>query len=1217
MILHETHSTPECEKIWRNEWGGEILYAHGTSAARGIAVCVKKQIFKNIRNVHTNGNGDGRVIIFDVIENDQTVSIAAIYAPNEDKPVFFENLRNLLKQRNENKIILGDFNLALNPELDRCNTYCNNNKCKIVVEDIMNEYCMSDVWRVRNPLKKEYSWFKKGNIQKASRIDFALVSGGIDQKVENPMYIAGVMTDHRALYLSLDLNYCERGTGYWKLNTQLLTEKEYIDMMNEAIQKQTQMNQHLTPTKQWEAMKTMIKNKTIKYSTARNTLNKIVISQLSERVNEYEARLPLNQEEYKLWQETKLELEEKLLQKVKGNMFRSKVRWYEEGEKNTKYFFSLEKARYNAKTCYKVIDDKGVEHTQSMQILQVQKQFYDDLYKEDKDVKFDLDNKYGVFVPQEIKLQQDTMLQQTDLEQAIKGMKNSKTPGSDGIPADFYKIFWNQIKHTFLGMVNQVYQDEILHESARQGILNLIPKADKDTRYVKNLRPITLLNVDYKIIEKAVANKMIPALEHIIHRDQRGFMKNRRISVNIRKMLDIIHEANVEDLEAVILSLDFVKCFDKCSFSILHGSLEFFDFGKTIKHWTKILYRDFTVKIQNNGHFSQRVQIRKGVHQGGCCSSIYFLVIAEILALALRQNEDIESITIREIKNLLNQFADDMDIFSKCTEKSVNAIFNELNNFYFQSGFEVSYDKTTLYRIGSLRHTNAQMYNKEQVKWSNQDINVLGVTISHQDILMKNYGTMPEKVWNIMNSWQNRGLSLLGKVQVINSLVASLFVYKMMVLPTVPNHIIKNIECKLREFLWNGKKAKISLKILQNPKHLGGLGLVNLLNKDKALKATWPQILNTEQHYADLVYSTMRMNTIRDNIWRCNISPKDVESFKMKNTFWKEVLQAWGDYNTSYPTRIENQMLWYNSNIKVKGKPIMWKDTYDRGLLYIHQLYEGMELKTDQQVWEEFGLTKLRFNSIKVSLPWEWKNFFVTNPKSTYFPLPPTTYDIMLQSKHKASSLIYSRINGDFLLLHNKYNKWTNDIGQEISSSVANFAKLHQTIYRTTNVTKYRSFQYRLLQRGLVTNIQLHRWKLIPSNMCTFCKIEEETILHLFYYCPEVQTFWKEIMHWVQERFSPKTIDISPRAVITSQICNLNVVNFISICAKQYIYRQRCMKDNLQIVNFKLLIKKIESIEKYIAIKNGKLSIHLKKWKLLHSGQADSDYVIHYVNSIK
>ena len=130
---------------------------------------------------------------------------------------------------------------------------------------------------------------------------------------------------------------------------------------------------------------------------------------------------------------------------------------------------------------------------------------------------------------------------------------------------------------------------------------------------------------------------MIPALEHIINKDQRGFMKERRISVNIRKMLDIMQHTEVEDLEAVILSLDFVKCFDKCSFSILHGSLNYFEFGECIKEWTKILYKDFSVRIQNNGHFSGNIAINKGVHQGGCCSAIYFLVIAEILAISLKE----------------------------------------------------------------------------------------------------------------------------------------------------------------------------------------------------------------------------------------------------------------------------------------------------------------------------------------------------------------------------------------------------------------------------------------------------------------------------------------------------------------------------------------------------------------------------------------------------
>ena len=332
---------------------------------------------------------------------------------------------------------------------------------------------------------------------------------------------------------------------------------------------------------------------------------------------------------------------------------------------------------------------------------------------------------------------QSQELKQQDIEEAMKTMSNNKTPGEDGISVEFYKVFWIKIKDVFMDMVKYCYQEKRLHSSARTGILNLIPKAGKDSRQIKNLRPITLLNTDYKLIEKAIANKMVPALEHLINPDQRGFMKERRISVNIRKLLDIIHFTEVEDLPAVVLSLDFVKCFDKCSFDILHGSLDYFQFGEVVKEWTKILYKDFTVKIQNNGNFSQQIEIRKGVHQGGCCSSIYFLVIAEILAIALRQNEQIEGITVRDIKHLLNQFADDMDVGTIASEQSIKTILEELDKFKLQSGFTVSYEKTTMYRIGSLRHSSSKMYDIDQVNWSNDDIKVLGITVADEDFVEK------------------------------------------------------------------------------------------------------------------------------------------------------------------------------------------------------------------------------------------------------------------------------------------------------------------------------------------------------------------------------------------------------------------------------------------------------------------------------------------------
>ena len=104
-----------------------------------------------------------------------------------------------------------------------------------------------------------------------------------------------------------------------------------------------------------------------------------------------------------------------------------------------------------------------------------------------------------------------------------------------------------------------------------------------------HLRPITLLNTDGKIIEKILANRIEPALNYIISEDQRGFQKNKRICSNIRMIFELITYSDKKDMETLLLSLDFMKCFDRIEFEALFGALKFFDFPEKIVDWTKIL----------------------------------------------------------------------------------------------------------------------------------------------------------------------------------------------------------------------------------------------------------------------------------------------------------------------------------------------------------------------------------------------------------------------------------------------------------------------------------------------------------------------------------------------------------------------------------------------------------------------------------------------------
>ena len=1129
----------------------------------------------------------------------------------KDSPEFFRKISENFETRNENKILIGDFNVTLDIEKDRIDTYCNNEKAKEELENMMDQFYMKDVWRDRNQESRELSWIKREqNHYKGSRIDYALISAGLDQKTQNVMYKSGIMSDHRAFFIAIDVNYIDRGTGYWKFNCLLLHDKEFLDKLNLEI-KQTvaSVSSSKTALETWETIKDRIKKTAMNYSREKKSIESHVIGQLSEIVNGYEQRLPLQENEYKLLEETKTDLEELVSERINGVMFRSKARWFEKGEKSSKYFFALEKAKYNAKTCYCIFNSNDQLTMDPQEILDVQKQFYSDLYSVDEDVQFTLKNNSSVCVSEQVKELQDIQITKEEIKTAIKAMKNNKTPGEDGIPIDLYKVFWGVLENPFISMMLEVFELGCLNRSARTGILNLIPKAKKDTRYVKNLRPITLLNSDYKIIEKAVANKMVPALETIIHEDQRGFMKNRRISVNIRKLLDIIHHAKENDMEALILSLDFVKCFDKCSFSILHGSLEFFGFGSIVKMWTKILYKDFQVKIQNNGKFSSLIDINKGVHQGGCCSSIYFLVIAEILAMALRENSKIEGISIGQIKNILNQFADDADVFSMNSKESLTEIFSELEKFRLQSGFTVSYDKTVLYRVGSLRHSNAVLYNMDQVAWSNEDINVLGVTIAHQDVVQKNYEPIVDKVKTTLNSWENRNLTLMGKILVVNSLVASLFVYKMMVLPFLPENIMRNVDNEIRRYLWKGKTARIAYNILRNPKDLGGMKLVNLKCKDKALKATWPQILYREENYAQIVYFDIAPG-IKELIWMISIRPEHVKILGIKNRFWEDVLISWSEFNYWYKHTVENQILWYNSRVLVQGVPFFWKECYRRGLVFIYQLFQNGSFKPFDLLLNQYGLTTLQVNTLLVSIPGEWKEFFCVNSSGIYLPLPPHNYH-SLKDTNNLSRLVYKSLNGDPSLVQNKIVKWNSNLGTNWSAQ--GFWSLCKDIKILSNSTKMRDFQYRFLQRGLITNIQLAEWGIVESNLCTFCNKDEESIMHLFYHCDFVQALWVKYAEYYQEIYSI-AIQVNMESIVACTFCKpkKHVINTIGLILKQYIYRNRCLKKVLSFDEFQRIVVRTKNIEKYVALKNEKYAVFSRKWNRQQNVHSLNDFIDEY-----
>ena len=354
---------------------------------------------------------------------------------------------------------------------------------------------------------------------------------------------------------------------------------------------------------------------------------------------------------------------------------------------------------------------------------------------------------------------------------------------------------------------------------------------------------------------------------------------------------------------------------------------------------------------------------------------------------------------------------------------------------------------------------------------------------------------------------------------------------------------------------------------------------------------------------------------------RVNISPEDVGKLKIQSEFWKDVLKAWSMYNYYTNYRIENQIVWYNSRLRIGGKPILWCDAVQAGLLYVHQLFEDGKFKTDQQLKEEFRLTTLRVNGLKAAIPADWKEFFTENSRITYSPIPPHSYDSSITIfKDGLSRRVYQFISEDVIIMHNKFIKWRNEVGNDIFEGILDYRQAHSDLYKVTNVTKYRSFQYRLLQRALVTNIQLEKWNIIQSNLCHFCQQETETVPHLLWNCHIVQQLWRRIFQHFQQRFMVTIDQIDTKRILLNSIVQgkSHVINFLCLVVKQYIYSRKCLGKQLIYNEIISRFSKIELIEKYIAIKNNRVGYHLKKWNHIIPGQSNdiNQYIQQYVTHL-
>ena len=237
--------------------------------------------------------------------------------------------------------------------------------------------------------------------------------------------------------------------------------------------------------------------------------------------------------------------------KSKATIFRTKCNWVENGEKATKYFFNLEKRNYNRKVINEFETEEGASIKDNKEILAKIEQYYSDLYRSKilPDHPQESFNKFtqNVEMPKLSdgeKVSLEGYLTFEECQKILETLPNEKSPGEDGFTAEFYKHFFDLVGYDLVEGLNAAYDIGQLSISQRRGVITLLPKGDESLTHLYNWRPITLLNVDYKIASKAIAKRIEPILNKLVYSDQTGFVKGRYIGENIRLISDIMEQTN-------------------------------------------------------------------------------------------------------------------------------------------------------------------------------------------------------------------------------------------------------------------------------------------------------------------------------------------------------------------------------------------------------------------------------------------------------------------------------------------------------------------------------------------------------------------------------------------------------------------------------------------------------------------------------------------------
>lgn len=829
LVLQETylHRAGQIRQFDSN-FGTRSLWSFGGTGSRGVGIILMPRYTGSI--LRHSRDSDGRLLSIDL---DCGTRIVNVYAPNT-RPAgtqrdFFKTLDSYLVGPSR-LVLVGDFNCTLFasdrlshrgvPRRREPGSGCT------ALRELVDELGLVDAWSLLRQGQSGMTWTGRGA---QSRLDRFYVSPSLAPRLHSIWKVASALSDHQFVALRLaDSDFVPSSRGPWRLNPRLLENPAVVLQVEHLVAYSTSD----LDAERWDDFKNEVRECLRAWGRRLAQEQRAAIQVVSDAILLLSS--PVSCGPGVAAALVELRREHRRLLRIRWDGLRAIAR-AERWEMETWCSRSILRrrlARSNPPLSSVIDPHSGAVVSTPDTVLDAARRFYVDLYTAEA-VTPELLPLEG---PQEPPVVSDTPITEGELFEALRTSKRNRSPGSDGLPPEFYLKFWEQLKQPFTALVNRLLSGGVLSASQREGLITLLCKDESRSSDLRAWRPITLLNCDYKLIAKCLATRLTADIDAIVGPYQACCVPFRSAQLHGFALRDLLEWANNKNLSGLLCSFDQEKAFDRVSHEYIFQTLANAGLADNFQKMVRTLYNGPTSALSIHGRVSDSFSINRGVRQGCPLSPVLYVLAIEPLLQRLASDPRIGSFPLPPgaPRVPIFAYADDLTIVVP-DESSVCSALAVIDRYGQASGARLNTAKCS---VMYLRDAPPQPKHGLPVA---SEVKILGYRFSASGPSPSNWHGALTKLQMKARNFETLRCPVTARATIARTLLFTLLSYIASVM-TVPARTKLEAERIVFRFLWGGKPDRVKRQIVQLPRSKGGLGLTDVGVLATALHVKWTQV---------------------------------------------------------------------------------------------------------------------------------------------------------------------------------------------------------------------------------------------------------------------------------------------------------------------------------------------------------------------------------------